>query len=110
MMMMLMIFNTKILLRWRWRIWFFRGWFTLDISGFPHSKSDSAASLKPRRNYEVFFSLYPILQRLYATLYYIGGFLESSLLVANVRLVYCVNAGRFLDVASQARGDITYFF
>ena len=55
MMMMLMIFNTKILLRRRWRIGFFRGWFILDISGFPHSKPDSAASLKPRRNYEVFF-------------------------------------------------------
>ena len=54
-MMMLMIFNTRILLRRRWRIGFFRGWFILDISGFPHSKLDSAASLKPRRNYEVFF-------------------------------------------------------
>ena len=54
--------------------------------------------------------MYPILQRLYATLYYIGGFLKSSLLVANVRLVYCVNAGRFLNVASQARGDIAHFF
>ena len=73
-------------------------------------KPDSAASLKPRRNFEVFFSLYPILQRLYATLYYIGGFLKSSLLVADVRLVYCVNAGCFLNVASQARGDIAHFF
>ena len=109
MMMMLMIFNARILLRRCWRTGFFHGWFILDISGFPHSKPDSAASLKPRRNYEVFF-LYPILQCLYATLYYIGGFLKSSLLVANVRLVYCVNAGRFLNVASQARGDIAQFF
>ena len=57
MMMMLRIFNTKILLRRRWQIGFFRGWSILDISGFPHSKPDSAASLKPRRNYEVFFSV-----------------------------------------------------
>ena len=42
---------TKILLRRRWRIRFFRGWLILDISGFPHSKPDSAASIKPRRNY-----------------------------------------------------------
>ena len=103
-----MIFNTKILLRRHWRIGFFRGWFILDISGFQHSKPDSAASLKSRRNYEVFF-LYPILQRLHATLYYICGFLKSSQLVANVRLVYCMNAARFLNVASQARGDITHF-
>ena len=34
---------------------FFRGWFILDISGFPHSKPDSATSLKPCRNYEVLF-------------------------------------------------------
>ena len=60
MVLMLMIFNTKILLRRRWQIGFFCGWFILDISGFPHSKPDSAASLKPRRNYVVFFSLYPI--------------------------------------------------
>ena len=55
MMMMMMIFNTRILLQRRWRIGFFRGWFILYISGFPHSKLDSAASLKLRKNYEVFF-------------------------------------------------------
>ena len=43
---------TRILLR---RIGFFRGWLILDISGFLHSKTDSAASIMPRRNYEVFF-------------------------------------------------------
>ena len=26
-----------------------------------------------------------------------------------MRLVYCVNAARFLNVASQARGDIAHF-
>ena len=40
---------------------------------------------------------------MYATLYYIGGFLNSSQLVANV------NATSFLNVASQARGDIAHF-
>ena len=55
MMMSIMMFNTRILLRRRWRIGFFRGWLILDISGFLHSKPDSAASIKPRRNYEVFF-------------------------------------------------------
>ena len=35
--------------------------------------------------------------------------MKSSQLVANVRLVYCVNATRFLNVASQALGDITHF-
>ena len=29
----------------------------LDMSGFPHSKPDSAASIKPRSNYEEFFSV-----------------------------------------------------
>ena len=54
-MMSIMMFNTGILLRQRWQIGFFRGWLILDISGFPHSKLDSAASIKPRRNYEVLF-------------------------------------------------------
>ena len=54
-MMMSMMFNTRILLRRHWRIGFFRGWLLLDISGFPHSKQDSAVSIRPRRNYEVFF-------------------------------------------------------
>ena len=52
-----MMFDIRILLRRRWRIGFFRGWLILDISGFPHSKPDSAASIKPRRNYEVFSSV-----------------------------------------------------
>ena len=52
-----MMFDIRILLRRRWRIRFFRGWLILDISGFPHSKPDSAASIKLRRNYEVFFSV-----------------------------------------------------
>ena len=54
-MMMSVMFNTRILLQRRWRIGFFRGWLILDINGFPHSKEDSATSIKPRRNYEVFF-------------------------------------------------------
>ena len=41
----------------RWRIGFFRGWLIIDMSGFPHSKPDSVASIKPRRNYEEFFSV-----------------------------------------------------
>ena len=41
----------------RWRIGFFRGWLILDMSGFPHSKPDSAASIKPCSNYEEFFSV-----------------------------------------------------
>ena len=36
---------------------FFRGWLILDMSGFPHSKPDSAASIKPRSNYDEFFSV-----------------------------------------------------
>ena len=43
-------------MRRHWRIGFFRGWLILDMSGFPHSKPDSAASIKPRSNYEEFFS------------------------------------------------------
>ena len=35
--------------------------------------------------------------------------MKSSQLVANVRLVYCVNAARFFNVAFQARGDIAHF-
>ena len=34
---------------------FFRGWLILDIGGFPHSNPDSAASIRPRSNYEKFF-------------------------------------------------------
>ena len=44
-------------MRWRWRISFFRGWLILDMSSFPHSKPDSAASIKPHSNYEEFFSV-----------------------------------------------------
>ena len=44
-------------MRRRWRIVFFRGWLILDMSCFPHSKPDSAASIKPRSNYEEFFSV-----------------------------------------------------
>ena len=36
---------------------FFRGWLIIDMSGFPHSKPDSAASIKPRSNYKEFFSV-----------------------------------------------------
>ena len=36
---------------------FFRCWLILDRSGFPHSNPDSAASIKPRSNYEEFFSI-----------------------------------------------------
>ena len=50
-----MMFDIRFLLRRRWRIGFFGGWLIWDISGFPHSKPDSAPSIKPRRNYEVFF-------------------------------------------------------
>ena len=32
--------------------YFFRGWLIIDMSGLPHSKPDSAASIKPRSNYE----------------------------------------------------------
>ena len=41
----------------RWRIGFFRCWLILDMSGFPLSKPDSAASIKPHSNYEEFFSV-----------------------------------------------------
>ena len=34
---------------------FFRGWLFLNIGGFPHSNPDSAASIRPRSNYEFFF-------------------------------------------------------
>ena len=44
-------------MRRRWRIGFFRGWLILDMSGFLHSKPDSAASIKPHSNYEEFFSV-----------------------------------------------------
>ena len=35
---------------------FFRGVLIIDMSGFPHYKPDSPASIKPRSNYEEFFS------------------------------------------------------
>ena len=44
-------------MRRRWRIVFFRSWLIIVMSGFPHSKPDSAASIKPRSNYEEFFSV-----------------------------------------------------
>ena len=44
-------------MRRRWRIVFFRGWLILDMSGFPHSKLDSAASIKLHRNYDELFSV-----------------------------------------------------
>ena len=59
-------FEVRNLLRRLWRIGILRGWLIIDRSGFPHSKSDSAASIKPRNKYEE-FSLYPILQSLCAT-------------------------------------------
>ena len=52
-----MMFDIRILLRRRWRVGFFCCWLIWDISGFPHSKPDSVASIKPCRNYEVFFSV-----------------------------------------------------
>ena len=36
---------------------FFRCWLIIDMSGFPHSRPDSAAFVKPRSNYEEFFSV-----------------------------------------------------
>ena len=65
------MFDIRILLRWCWRIGFFRGWLILDISSFPPSKPDSAASIKPRRNYEVFSSVSdpPALVRYFMILY-----------------------------------------
>ena len=36
---------------------FFRSWLIIDMSGFPHSKPDNAASIKPRSNYKKFFSV-----------------------------------------------------
>ena len=44
-------------MRRRWRIGFFRGWLILGMISFPHSKPDSAASIKPHSNYEEFFSV-----------------------------------------------------
>ena len=57
MIMWIMMIDIRILLRRRWRIVFLRGWLILDMSGFPHSKPDSAVYIKPRSNYEEFFSV-----------------------------------------------------
>ena len=35
----------------------FHCWLIIDMSGFPHSKPDSAASIKPHSNYKEFFSV-----------------------------------------------------
>ena len=59
-------FEVRNLLWQLWRIGILLGWLIIDRSGFPHSKPDSAASIKPRSKYEE-FSLYLILQSLYAT-------------------------------------------
>ena len=50
-------FEVRNLLRRLWRIGILRSWFIIDRSGFPHSKPDSAASIKPRSKYEEFFSV-----------------------------------------------------
>ena len=36
---------------------FFRRWLIIDMSGFPQSKPNSAASIKPHSNYKEFFSV-----------------------------------------------------
>ena len=56
-------FEVRNLLRRLCRISILRGWLIIDRSGFPHSKPDSAASIKPHKK----FSLYPILPSLCAT-------------------------------------------
>ena len=50
-------FDVRNLLRRRWRIGILLCWLIIDMSGFPHSKPDSAASIKPRCKYEEFFSV-----------------------------------------------------
>ena len=50
-------FEVRNLLQRLWRIGILRGWLILDRSGFPHSKPDSAASIKPRSKHEEFFSV-----------------------------------------------------
>ena len=42
--------------------------------------------------------------------YYIGGFLKSSQLVVSVRLVYCVNAARFLICCLSGTGRYRSIF
>ena len=50
---------------------FFRDWLIIDMSGFPHSKPDSAASIKLHSNYKEFFFVSdpPAPVRYFMTLY-----------------------------------------
>ena len=45
-------FEVRNLLQRLWRIGILHGWLIIDRSCFPHSKPDSAASIKPRSKYE----------------------------------------------------------
>ena len=90
-----------------WRIGFFRGWLILDMSGFQHSKPDSAASIKPHSNYEEFFSVSdpPAPVRYFMILY--RRISESSQLVASVWPVYCVNAAPLFNMLPLRRRAIS---
>ena len=77
------------------------------MSGFPHSKPDSAASIKPRSNYEGFFSVSdpPAPVRYFMMLYRrISGIQPTSSERAARLLRECRPA--FYYLASQAQGDI----
>ena len=50
-------FEVRNLLQRLWQSGILRGWLIIDKSGFPHSKPDSAASIKLRSKYEEFFSV-----------------------------------------------------
>ena len=101
-----MTFDIRILLWRRWRIVFFRGWLILDRSGFPHSKPDSAASIKPRSNYEEFFSVSdpPAPVRYFMILYQRISEIQPTR--ASVRPVYCVNAAPLFNMLTLRHGDI----
>ena len=74
------------------------------MSGFLHSKPDSAASIKPRSNYEEFFSVSdpPAPVRYFMILY--RRISEIQPTSSEREAVYCVNAARFLICCLSGAG------
>ena len=60
------------------------------MSGFPHSKPDSAASIKPRSNYEEFFSVSdpPVPVRYFMILYQPTSSERAASLLRECRLLF----------------------
>ena len=85
---------------------FFRCWVNIDMSGFPHSKPDSAASIKLRSNYEEFFSVSdpPAPVRYFMMLYRRISEIQPTSSERAARLL--CECRPFFNILPQAQGDI----